>query len=807
MAKAEAEQTRESQFIQRLKQYGYEVTRDAKIEGASGTEHTFTMLAHKDDGLFSYDIAIGLATSQHAEVGLGAIFSFDEKTTDVSIPDKVFIAIPKLGTMATNFARQQNIKVFDEASLDDFSNAAPPAAAKQRKPIDFSSQAQLLKSLTEHGYRVEEQVKVKGMSGTEHTFDILAYSGDDLITHPLSIDFISADDEIGIATLASLDAKLHDTGIIRSVLVASPKLSDGARQFADEKQITVIEADQKTPDKPPPATQAQKKATAQSGKEQPETKMAEPASPETTTESAPPESMAKPTPPEPVTTGQPSGGTKLNTLTYAPTSEALNLIPEKLARKYNVLPVTIEGNTLHVAMSNTDDIMAIQALAAKTKMRIEPTLTTPMELQQAIDFNYKAFGDIAKQFGTVATPKDTSTTEKTAEVIADDSPVAKALNLLVEEAVKSRASDIHIEPEIDKLRVRYRIDGILHEVTSLPTTAHGPLISRIKILSNMNIADPRRPQDGQFSFVSTGRDIDIRVATISTVHGETAVLRLLDKSLAVMSLSQIGFLPESQEKFERMLMAPYGMLLLSGPTGAGKTTTLYAAVNSLDKVGRNIITIEDPVEYRFQGINQIQTNPKAGVTFASGLRAIVRLDPDVILVGEIRDSETANIATQSALTGHLVLSSVHANDTVGVLFRLIDLGVEPFLICSAVICIIAQRMVRRVCPHCAQKTTVPLVEQAAYERETGEECTEFDYGVGCKSCTHTGYLGRTGIFEIMSMSDKIKHAIVTGASATEIRAMSIEEGMVTLAQDGMFKAKAGITTPYEVLRNAYSIGD
>jgi general secretion pathway protein E len=459
-------------------------------------------------------------------------------------------------------------------------------------------------------------------------------------------------------------------------------------------------------------------------------------------------------------------------------------------------------------MSNTDDILAIQAIAAKTKMRIEPAPATPSDLQQAIDFNYKAFGDIAKQFGTLAPATNTVAADRTAsEIIADDSPVAKALNLLVEEAVKSRASDIHVEPEIDRLRVRYRIDGILHEVTSLPPTAHGPLISRIKILSNMNIADPRRPQDGQFSFVSPGRDIDIRVATISTVHGETAVLRLLDKTMAAMSLAQLGFLPESQEKFERMLMAPYGMLLLSGPTGAGKTTTLYAAVNSLDKVGRNIITIEDPVEYRFQGINQIQINVKAGVTFASGLRAIVRLDPDVILVGEIRDSETAEIATQSALTGHLVLSSVHANDTVGVLFRLVDLGVEPFLICSAVICIVAQRMVRRVCPHCAQKATAPLVEQAAYHRETGEECTEFDYGTGCKNCTYTGYLGRTGLFEILSLTDAIKHAIVTGASATEIRALAIEEGMVTLSQDGMLKAKAGITTPHEVLRNAYSIGD
>ena len=795
MAKADAEQTRESQLAQRLKQYGYEVTRDAKIKGGSGNEHSFTMLAHKDDGLFSYDVLIGLSVSQHAEVGLGAIFGFDEKATDVSIPDKVFIAIPKLGSMAANFARQQHVKIFDETSLTDFLNAASPPVAKHHKPIDFSSKAHLLKSLAEHGYRLNEQVQVKGISGAEHTFDVLAYINDGIITHPVSIDFLSAEDEVGMESVALLDAKIRDTGIIRSLLVASPKLSDEARQFAEGQQIKVFEASKAPPAKPTPEPQSQKRATAQSSKEPSAVKLAE---------SAPAEPAAAAAP----TVAASGTASRLNTLSQAPTSEALNLIPEKLARKYNVLPLAVEGNTLRVAMSNPDDILAIQAIAAKTKMRIESALAEPSDLQQAIDFNYKAFGEIAKQFGMVAPAIDTIAVERAGiEVIADDSPVAKALNLLVEEAVKSRASDVHIEPEVDKLRVRYRIDGILHEVTSLPISAHGPLISRIKILANMNIADPRRPQDGQFSVVAPGRDIDIRVATISTVHGETAVLRLLDKSMAVLSLSQIGFLPESQEKFERVLMAPYGMLLLSGPTGAGKTTTLYAAVNSLDKVGRNIITIEDPVEYRFQGVNQIQINPKAGVTFASGLRAIVRLDPDIILVGEIRDSETADIATQSALTGHLVLSSVHANDTVGVLFRLIDLGVEPFLICSAVICIVAQRMVRRVCPHCANKATAPLVEQAAYYREMGEECTEFDYGAGCKNCTYTGYLGRTGLFEILSMSDTIKHSIVTGASATEIRALAIEEGMVTLAQDGMLKAKAGITTPHEVLRNAYLIGD
>jgi len=306
------------------------------------------------------------------------------------------------------------------------------------------------------------------------------------------------------------------------------------------------------------------------------------------------------------------GIARLNVLCQAPTPDALQLIPEHLARKHKVVPLAVEDNTLRVAMADPDDILAIEALAIRTKKRVEPVPATPVDVQEAIDFNYKAFGEIARQFGLVAVSPETEALEKGAVDVADDSPVARALNLIAEEAVKSRASDIHIEPEEDRLRVRYRIDGILYDVTSLPLGVHGPLVSRIKILSAMNIADHRRPQDGQFSLETKGRDVDVRVATINTVHGEMAVLRLLDKTVATLSLSQLGFLPESQEKFEQMLMMPYGMVLISGPTGAGKTTTLYAALNSLDRVGRNIITIEDPVEYRFEGMNQISVNPRVG---------------------------------------------------------------------------------------------------------------------------------------------------------------------------------------------------
>ncbi len=514
------------------------------------------------------------------------------------------------------------------------------------------------------------------------------------------------------------------------------------------------------------------------------------------------------------------GIARLNVQYVAPMPQALQAIPEDVARRYNVLPMALENNTLRVFMANPNDMLTIENLSIYTRKRIEPIAASLDDIKEGIEYNYKALKEPTDLEAPRSTapgtrpvsrpaapaPGDTMPVEeRAAPEASSDSPIAHQLEKLLEEAVKARSSDIHIEPDETKVRIRYRIDGILHEVASLPLNLHNALISRIKILSDMNIADHRRPQDGQFSFDMAKKRIDVRVATVNTVNGEMAVLRLLDKSVAALSLPQIGFLRESQEIFEKMLMMPYGMVLISGPTGAGKTTTLYAAVNSLDSVGKNIVTIEDPVEYRFSNINQMQVNVKAGLTFASGMRAIVRLDPDVILVGEIRDGETALIAVQSALTGHLVLSSVHANDTTGSIFRLIDLGVEPFLLSSALIGIIAQRMVRRVCPHCGHKVTAPLVEQMAYEKEMGEARSEFMYGEGCKECVYTGYLGRTAIFEILTVTDNIRRMIVGGSSNTDIRAAALSEGLVPIARYGMMKAKAGVTTPYEVLRNAYTI--
>jgi len=490
-------------------------------------------------------------------------------------------------------------------------------------------------------------------------------------------------------------------------------------------------------------------------------------------------------------------------------ANAVALIPEPIARKYGVIPIDVTDGTLVLAMEDPRDIQTMEELAALTRKRIEPVLSTFQDIQEMIDLTYRVGGEIEKQLSQIPTrfqrARITTETRVSAEAIAQ-APVVRAIDLLIKQAVRDRASDIHIEPQEDRLRVRYRIDGILHDVMSLPLSVHPPLLSRVKIMAGLNIAERRRPQDGQITFDMGDRDVDIRVATTATVYGEMVVLRILDKAFAFLPLEEIGFLPSTLEHYLDMVKSPFGMILISGPTGSGKTTTQYATVNQLDDIGRNILTIEDPVEYRFNNINQMQVNPAAGLTFATGLRAAMRLDPDVILVGEIRDAETAQIATQASLTGHLVMSSVHANDTASVIFRMIDLGVEPFLFSSAVVGITAQRMVRRVCPYCSRPTPVPEDEQMAYEEEMQEKQTEFLVGAGCNFCANTGYLGRAGIFEVMVMSESIRRMVLTGASTDEVKAQAHKEGTVSLWHDGMLKVKSGLTTPYEVIRNVYSVG-
>jgi len=378
--------------------------------------------------------------------------------------------------------------------------------------------------------------------------------------------------------------------------------------------------------------------------------------------------------------------------------------------------------------------------------------------------------------------------------------------MIMAQAVRDRASDIHIEPQEDRVRVRFRIDGILHDAMSLPPTTLEPLVSRVKILAEMNITEHRRPQDGQFSIDVGNRKVDVRAATTETACGESAVLRILDKSMSLFTLAELGFLPEALKKYREMLKSPFGMILVAGPTGSGKTTTLYASISQLDRNERNIVTIEDPIEYRFMDLKQIQVNEKAGMTFAAGLRAIMRLDPDIILVGEIRDSETAKTAVQAALTGHLVLSSIHANDASSVPFRLLDLGVEAYLISSVSVGVVAQRMVRRICHHCRAPDQPSMEERVAYDEEMGQGQVIFYHGAGCNLCSNTGYLGRTGVFELLPFGEGIRRTLLAGASVSDMKAEAIREGMVTLRQDGMLKVKEGITTPYEVLRNVFSIG-
>ena len=484
--------------------------------------------------------------------------------------------------------------------------------------------------------------------------------------------------------------------------------------------------------------------------------------------------------------------------------DALRLIPEDMARKHTLIPLDVVSDSLIVVMADPEDIRTIEDIKAQSRMRVEVALGIPSDIEQAINLNYRSSGEIDKQVSQFAPPVKEAA-EVTSELIAR-TPIAQSLDLLIAQAVRDRASDVHLEPQEDRLRIRYRIDGILHDMFSLPLTGHAPLVSRVKILAGMNIAEQRRSQDGQFSIEVEDRDIDIRAATMETAYGERVTLRILDKSLSLFTLPELGFLADALKKYRAMLNNPFGMMLVGGPTGSGKTTTLYASINQLDANERNILTIEEPIEYRFMDINQTQVNSKAGITFASGLRAIMRHDPDIILVGEIRDKDTASTAVQAALTGHLVLSSIHANDAVSVLFRLVDLGVEPYLISSTLVGIVAQRMVRRICSHCRAPSQPSVEEQIAYEEEMKEQPTTFYTGAGCNLCANTGYRGRTGLFELLVMSEKIRRMLLSNTSAGDIKAEALKEGMVTMKRDGMLKVKEGITSVSEVLRSVFSIG-
>jgi type II secretory ATPase GspE/PulE/Tfp pilus assembly ATPase PilB-like protein len=489
---------------------------------------------------------------------------------------------------------------------------------------------------------------------------------------------------------------------------------------------------------------------------------------------------------------------------HLPTPRALKMIPVEMARKHTLIPLDIVGDLLVVVMADPTNIRVIEDLQAQSKMRVEPSLGIPSKIHEAINLYYRASAEIEKRVREFATPELESIQFETDAF--GQTPVTETLDLLITQAVRDRASDVHIEPQEDELRIRYRIDGVLRDTDHLPLNAKSPMISSIKIMAGMNIAEQRRPQDGQFTIMVEQRTVDVRVATTETIYGERVTLRILDKERSLIDLHQLGFLPDTLGKYQEMLKSSFGMMLICGPTGSGKTTTLYASINQLDRNESNIMTVEDPVEYRLAGINQIQVNEKAGKTFATSLRSLMRHDPDTIMVGEIRDGETADIACQAALTGHLVLSSVHANDTVGAIFRLMDVGTEPYIIASSLVGIIAQRMIRRICPHCHDTFVPDEKELAAYEKEMGQEPIAFFRGTGCNFCNTTGYLGRMGVFEVLVISDAIRDMIVCRATAGDLRTTALKEGMVTMRHDGMTKVREQITTPAEVQRGIFSVG-
>jgi type IV pilus assembly protein PilB len=435
-------------------------------------------------------------------------------------------------------------------------------------------------------------------------------------------------------------------------------------------------------------------------------------------------------------------------------------------------------------------------------------LAAPSQVRDSINSAYKALSGIDEFVDGYAT--DNAAATRAAATPLDlggiDSPVVEVVNRLVSQALRDRASDIHLEPKPDQLRVRFRIDGSLNEVISLPSGMGPAIISRLKIMADMNIVEKRRPQDGQFQTLVDGRELDVRVSTTATIFGEKAVLRLLDKSKSQFSLTELGMPKAARERYDEIVNSPYGMMIVAGPTGSGKTTTLYATLTQLARPELNVMTIEDPVEYVFTDINQIEINTQADITFATGLRSILRQDPDIILVGEIRDAETARIAVQSALTGHLVLSSIHATDAASALYRLLDMGIERFLVSSALTGVVAQRLVRRTCSSCTAPYHPPAHELAYYLESGGPPKKNFFAGVGCSYCANTGFRGRVGVYEILQVDDEVRYALVNNAGPQEIRELASKLGMCSLREEAAHLIANDVTTIAEVMRTIYTLG-
>lgn len=480
--------------------------------------------------------------------------------------------------------------------------------------------------------------------------------------------------------------------------------------------------------------------------------------------------------------------------------EVIKLVPETTAKKFKAVPLFKIADSLTIAMADPEDIFAVDEIREKSGVNsIDIVLSTPDMIQKVIDQYYGALGDAKELVKDLTIEKMEASLKgvKTLEGMAEEAPIIKLVNLIIMQAVKDKASDIHIEPTQDNILIRYRIDGILQEAQQIPKHLQSAIASRVKVMAGMDIAETRNPQDGRIQLKMENKNLDLRVSSFPTVYGENLVLRILDKTSVLLGLTELGFLKENLKDFDKIIRHPNGIVLVTGPTGSGKTTTLYAALASINTIEKNIITIEDPVEYEIPLIRQTQVNPRAGLTFANGLRSILRQDPDIIMVGEIRDKETAEIAIQASLTGHLVLSTLHTNDAASSLTRLIDMGVEPYLISSSVIAVLAQRLVRVICTKCKEEY-IPAEEVI---KDLGlNEKIKFYRGKGCMQCKNSGFSGRIGIYELLIINDEIKNMVTAKMPANEIKKKCVSSGMRLLYEDGLEKVKNGITSIEEVLR-------
>ena len=484
---------------------------------------------------------------------------------------------------------------------------------------------------------------------------------------------------------------------------------------------------------------------------------------------------------------------------YPVDQSAVALVPDTVCRRHMALPIGIDGDFLKVAMSNPGNVVAVDDIRTLTRKHVVPVVAAHDDVMQAIDRYCRSDAEMQDLQGALDEAEEMDLSQ-VGDVVEDDAPIVRFVNLLITQAIQDRASDIHLEPAEKNMRVRYRIDGVLHEMQSAPKATQNGVISRIKIMSDIDIAERRKPQDGRLSVNHQGKKIDLRVATLPTVWGEKVVMRILDNSTASMELDELGIRERNLDIYRQSYTKPYGMILVTGPTGSGKSTTLYATLNQVSRPEINVITVEDPVEYRIPGINQVQVNPKAGLTFAGALRSILRSDPDVVLLGEIRDGETAQIAIEAALTGHLVLSTLHTNDAPSAITRLTEMGIEPFLVGSAVDCVIAQRLARRLCSHCKEEYTPIGPELERFGWKDGMELPQLFRPHGCSRCSNTGYRGRLALHEMMPVGEDIERLAVARASSAEISRTALSDGMETLMQDGWAKVQEGLTSVEELLR-------